>query len=641
MLSRDLSTLPVQPRRWHRAAVLSALAIALVIWGALLWLRTVENRNAQTLLARALVDDAMVLEEHLARSIESVVGTAQALSLIDLQAVQATEQWHTLNLNELVLDRRLLRSISLVDQDGTVLASSFQDNVGHRVEPELRPMAQPGNAPGMVQFGLKYPRRDLVSCDDCRPELGFWAVTQDVRTDLRALRWVMAVNTGYFENFWHRMLSVHSGRSSHLLDLQGHVLAHQGGMGALPDDLSQWYRTNVLQQDAAHWQGQTAAYWQAQYRASVNWPLAVLVVADATAVDEFRSINDRRLLATGVGFSVLLSVILTAYLLWQRRYLRAVVALNNRNRAIDAHLMVSVTDSEGRIVDTNPKFCEVTGYQRDELIGQNHRILQSGQQSTLFYERFWKTLQSGQIWSGVLRNQNKRGDSYWVSSTVIPFFDAEGRIEWFVGFYSDITEAVDLRERLTVEHGLREELAAKNLELLEQAQHDPLTGVANRRAFDDFMAAVLQESRQLVQPVVLLSLDLDHFKRVNDTFGHAAGDEVLREATRRWQQMLRSSDMLARVGGEEFCIVLPSTTLRQGVLVGQKILEATNALPFSVTGPEGPVDLSVTVSVGLVAADDVRHLKTADLLEASDGALYQSKHDGRNRISTRRLVEAD
>lgn len=630
-LSRMPRTPPQRLRQWAGVTLLSML---LLVWGGLAWVQQNVQRAAQLALTDSLKREALFLEEHLSRSLDSVVGTLQALALMDLSPHIRAGHWNQLALRQLALDRRLIRSVSLVNERGVVLASSNPDNLGLTVPAELRPRALGTTPLKQAEFGGTYLRRDVTSCIPCAPGSGFWAVHLDVEHEQQPYRWLLAVNTGYFENFWYRTVTEHAVQ---FVDMQAEEIIGWHTETIDAQATRHWVQSQLRQQETGHWQTGRPDLLQAQFRSSPAYPFAVVIGANARALDPHRALSNQQLLYSGLGFTVFLCGMVLTFLAWNRRYERTANELGNQSRGIDAHLMVSVSDPQGRIQDANDLFCAVSGYTRQELQGHTHQMFNSGLYPQEFFHELWQTVQSGQLWKGVLRNRAKDGHYFWVSATIIPFLDTDGEIQRYTAFYSDITEAIALREKLDIEHRLREELAQLNQHLQQEAMTDPLTGVANRRGYNAFMTSVMADSRRLVQPLVLLSLDLDRFKSVNDTHGHAAGDAVLREATQRWRAHLRSSDLLARLGGEEFCVVLPATTLAQGELVAQKLLDATSDSAFDLRSAGLPMELRVTVSIGLAATDTVRHVESAQLLAAADQALYHSKRTGRNRITVERL----
>ncbi|HVX96419.1 MAG TPA: sensor domain-containing diguanylate cyclase [Polyangia bacterium] len=162
--------------------------------------------------------------------------------------------------------------------------------------------------------------------------------------------------------------------------------------------------------------------------------------------------------------------------------------------------------------------------------------------------------------------------------------------------------------------------------LLEQATHDVLTQFFNRRYIEDALGKEVERAERHARPLVVAILDADHFKRVNDTHGHHAGDEVLRAISQRCRQTLRANDVLGRYGGEEFVIVFPETTLEEAGVVAERLRAAVAGSPVEVGGDA----LSVTVSIGLAAHTSGQNRDK--LLQRADAALYAAKEDGRNRV---------
>jgi diguanylate cyclase (GGDEF)-like protein/PAS domain S-box-containing protein len=317
------------------------------------------------------------------------------------------------------------------------------------------------------------------------------------------------------------------------------------------------------------------------------------------------------------------------------RYERTHTELRNRVRAMGAHVMVSESTPDGHIVAVNPAYLLHTGYTEAELLGRNHRIFNSGHHPPEFFARLWTTVKQGGIWKGILRNRARDGSHFWVSATIVPFTDAWGRVTRMVALYTDIQEAMVLAEKLDFERRQRVDLAALNRTLLTEATTDALTGLANRRGFDRFVAEALGPARSFSQPTALLMLDLDHFKAVNDRHGHACGDLVLTQVAQRWQRQVRASDLIARLGGEEFVVLLPNTTLAQATEIAEKLRQACIGAPIAIAPGGGNAALSVSASVGVTSLDGVRAEEIHLLLQAADIALYAAKHAGRNRVVAR------
>ncbi|MDE1982722.1 MAG: GGDEF domain-containing protein [Betaproteobacteria bacterium] len=214
---------------------------------------------------------------------------------------------------------------------------------------------------------------------------------------------------------------------------------------------------------------------------------------------------------------------------------------------------------------------------------------------------------------------------------MVPFTDVWGKITRFVAFYTDITDAISISQRLESERRLRAELTQIHQDLVSIANTDPLTKLPNRRAFESYIGEALEKSRQHAKPLSLLMLDLDKFKDVNDTHGHAAGDEILRTVSRRWARLVRSSDMVARLGGEEFCMLLPNADRGRAKEIAGEILSVTRVpVEWSVEGQPRPI--RVTVSIGLASLVPEAGTTVEGLLELADSALYEAKREGRDRV---------
>nr|ADN17128.1 diguanylate cyclase/phosphodiesterase with PAS/PAC sensor(s) [Gloeothece verrucosa PCC 7822] len=269
---------------------------------------------------------------------------------------------------------------------------------------------------------------------------------------------------------------------------------------------------------------------------------------------------------------------------------------------------VVITDAEGTIEYVNPKFEKITGYQRAEVIGQNPRILKSGETTTEEYKQIWKTITSGQEWHGEFHNKKKNGELFWEAASISPIKNAEGIITHFVAVKEDITER-----------------KAQQTTLTYQANYDALTGLPNRfLAIDRLKQAILQADRQKKR-VAVMFIDLDHFKDVNDTLGHEYGDLLLQKVSQRLKQCLRKSDTVARLGGDEFLIILPN--LREThhcKLIASKILSSLEK-PFNLLTEEAFISASIGITLYPDDGNDV-----SVLMRNADAAMYLGKRGGRN-----------
>ncbi len=267
-----------------------------------------------------------------------------------------------------------------------------------------------------------------------------------------------------------------------------------------------------------------------------------------------------------------------------------------------------ITDAHSRIIASNPAFSRITGYSPAEVVGRSPVLLNSGRQDSGFYRRMWSTLASRGKWQGELWNRRRDGSIYpeWLSITAVP---GEGEATCnYIGIFSDITE--------------RKEAEARILHL---AHHDPLTNLPNRALLNDRLSQSLLQARRDGRGAAVLLLDLDRFKTINDTLGHERGDSLLLEICARCRRVLRDTDTLARLSGDEFVIVLPdAATADLAADTARRILDAI-ALPCRL----GEHELSITASIGIAlfprdGGDE------STLLRNADAAMHRAKEAGRN-----------
>jgi diguanylate cyclase (GGDEF)-like protein/PAS domain S-box-containing protein len=271
---------------------------------------------------------------------------------------------------------------------------------------------------------------------------------------------------------------------------------------------------------------------------------------------------------------------------------------------------IIVTDSKGNILLANPAFEVVTGYSVDEVIGKNPRILQSGLHDKKFYEKMWEEIKTNGFWKGEIWNKRKDGELFVEWLTISSVKNKEGNVINYVAIFSDITEH------------------KRNVEQLRRLAHyDILTGVPNRYLFTKRLESLIQTSRKYHQQFALLFLDLDRFKNINDTLGHHMGDLLLQKAAQRLKGILRRQDTIARIGGDEFVIILPNLKhIREAIYIAEQIIESLKA-SFWLNGQEVYISTSIGISFYPYDGEDIE-----TLVRKADRAMYQAKKSGRNQF---------
>jgi diguanylate cyclase (GGDEF)-like protein/PAS domain S-box-containing protein len=268
---------------------------------------------------------------------------------------------------------------------------------------------------------------------------------------------------------------------------------------------------------------------------------------------------------------------------------------------------VVITDAQGVIQYVNPRFCQVTGYASKDVIGQKPSLLKSGRTPDALYDALWATITAGNEWRGELLNRKKDGTLFWQHAIISPIRDNKGEITHFISVKEDISIRKEYEERL-----------------VRQANYDALTGLPNRVLAMDRLRQAIAQAQRYGRRVALMLLDLDDFKKVNDTLGHAAGDLLLKEASMRLVDCLREGDTVARLGGDEFVLLLPDLTdTTSAEVVAEKILSVCNQ-PFDVGGHE--VYIAGSIGIAIFPNDERDPML---LMRNADAAMYRAKREGK------------
>ncbi|MEY3220220.1 MAG: hypothetical protein RIT27_1577 [Pseudomonadota bacterium] len=307
--------------------------------------------------------------------------------------------------------------------------------------------------------------------------------------------------------------------------------------------------------------------------------------------------------------------------------------LRQLSQAVEqAPVSIVIANTNGNLQYVNPRFAQVTGYSREEVLGENPRILKSGQTPPEKHVELWNTITQGKIWCGELINKRKNGEIYYESAIISPICDDQGKITHYVGVKEDITDR-KRAERALLESNLQLQVQLNEIkrlenELREQANRDPLTGLYNRRYLHEKLPQEIVRATQQNYPISFIMIDLDHFKTINDQFGHDMGDLVLQTFAKQLLQQIRSTDIVCRYGGEEFLVVLPNTSIEAAYQAAERWRVSLEKLKITV---EEHHNIYATLSSGI--AFFPQHGATiTKVISAADKALFQAKEYGRNRV---------
>ncbi len=271
---------------------------------------------------------------------------------------------------------------------------------------------------------------------------------------------------------------------------------------------------------------------------------------------------------------------------------------------------IIITDANMCIIRVNPAFSRMTGFSSEAVLGQSTRVLKSGRHSPTFYDNIGKALAQTGHWAGEINNRRADGSFFTVWSSINVVRDSEGQALHYISLQSDVTQ-----------------LHEAQIALQRQASYDSLTGLPNRDLFGDRIAQLVAQSQRQHTLFALLFVDLDHFKEVNDTLGHQVGDILLRTVSDRLQHGVRSEDTVARMGGDEFVVLLPGTD-RAGALALANNLLVRLREPLVL---EGAGSYRPMASLGVAVFPEDGSVPD-ELLRSADMAMYRAKLTGRNRM---------
>ena len=269
---------------------------------------------------------------------------------------------------------------------------------------------------------------------------------------------------------------------------------------------------------------------------------------------------------------------------------------------------IVVTDVEGVIQFANPAFLQSTGYSLEEVLGMTMRILKSDKHENDYYQKMWSSLKENGQWKGEIWNKRKSGEVYPEWLVVNAIKNDLGQVTLYSGIYRDLSERMKYEEQIKY-----------------QAYHDGLTGLPNRRAFYEKMHECILMAKRYQHIVAIMFVDLDGFKSVNDNFGHDIGDLLLKETGKRLQECVRETDIVARMGGDEFTLILPEIVANRDANQVAKQIKRVLSETFELNGHSITISSSIGISIFPDDGDDEEVL-----VKKADGAMYKAKQAGKN-----------
>lgn len=361
--------------------------------------------------------------------------------------------------------------------------------------------------------------------------------------------------------------------------------------------------------DQGHW----ISYTSMQVNEAENIDQLIFFIKTPNEVASALRAESRQDIYTQAAFiSVILLLLTFTFVSWNHNHHKNSLDSKIARAAMNGMSAVVITDRNNRIIQVNSEFTRISGYTLEDVQGYPPSLFSSGKHQQQFYMNMWKILEDRGLWEGEVVNKRKDGTLITEILRIQTVKDNKGIIQFYVASFVDISHRKELENRLR-----------------ELSEKDPLTSLWNRRKFDSEMRAQAMRSKRYgdSEPSTLALIDIDHFKRVNDTHGHGKGDETLVEVARCLELHLRETDIISRIGGEEFAIIMPHTELKEADIVLNRLRTAIN-----ITS-----ELSITVSAGATEISD----SAKEAYKRADIALYESKSLGRNRVTLLSFVEED
>lgn len=303
---------------------------------------------------------------------------------------------------------------------------------------------------------------------------------------------------------------------------------------------------------------------------------------------------------------VLLFLIVIAILFLVGQRLKKIIQdntskLQEEHSMIEKYVIITTTDFVGNITNASEAFCKISGYKLKEIIGKKFSKISHSNMPTSLFNELWETITQGRIWIGEIKNSKKNGEYYWVEVIIEPILDSSKNHLGYRAIYQDITDK-KLAQELSIT--------------------DNLTKLYNRGYVESVLTSQMATANRYNRYMCVVLLDIDYFKKINDTYGHQVGDTVLKEVAKILQNNIRGTDIIGRWGGEEFLIVTPDINARQCFLLCEKLRKIVEEQIFE------EMKNSVTISIGI--AEFILNENMDKFIERADKAMYFSKEQGRN-----------
>ncbi len=345
---------------------------------------------------------------------------------------------------------------------------------------------------------------------------------------------------------------------------------------------------------------------------STKEPLIFVLESDLSDIRPIADEERSELNTQAVFLLIIIALITFSFVTWNYNHEKNSMASKIARAAMNGMSAVVITDHNNRIIQVNEQFTKSSGYTLDQVKGKQPTVFSSGRHNQEFYMNMWKALETKGIWEGEVVNKRRDGSLITEILRIQTVTDKQGTIQFYVASFIDISHRKELEDQLR-----------------ELSEKDPLSGLWNRRKFDTEIVSHSQRIKRYPdsEHVSLALIDIDHFKRVNDKYGHDIGDKVIGEVAQTLSTHLRETDIIARIGGEEFAIIMPHTSLDEAEVVVNRLRIAVNI----------ESELNITVSGGVTDLCS----KPGDSYKRADIALYESKTLGRNQVNVMASAEAN